>query len=275
MAQVADILKLDDEKLQALAAGKGLAVEDYETREALAEALSSVVTPQEVAAVASASTETSATDDDEETEAEDTEDSTASEDGLVYVRLARGYPLQQPHTRAGITLSPGPEPVGFELTDEQVALLDSDRYVEIVDGEEVAKWREHHAAINGTSEVAPDPTHQRPISATYDDVNTPVAQTPGRRYDSGINGGSNGDESNPDGSIQVARQTKETPAAKTETPGSDTATLDYKELQTIATSLGIEKVVGVKKDVLKIAIETAQGGDVEGANAVVADSLKK
>lgn len=275
MAQVADILKLDDEKLQALAAGKGLAVEDYETREALAEALSSVVTPQEVAAVASASTETSATDDDEETEAEYTEDSTASEDGLVYVRLARGYPLQQPHTRAGITLSPGPEPVGFELTDEQVALLDSDRYVEIVDGEEVAKWREHHAAINGTSEVAPDPTHQRPVSATYDDVNVPVVQTPSRRYDSGINGGSNGDESNPDGSIQLPRETKAAKTVDTTADNDAAKELTYKELQELASSLGVEKVIGVKKDVLKAAIETAQGGDVEGANTAVAESLKK
>lgn len=280
MAQVADIVNVKDEELSALAIEKGLKPEEYETKEALAEALSPVVTPEEIEALPTVEAEDQDANEPEGDTPDDDSDSDQGEDadepvddGLVYVRLSRGYPLQQSHTRAGVTLYPGPEPVGYELTEEQVALLDSDRYVEIVDAEEVAKWRTHRAAVNGTSEVEPDPTHQRPVG-TYDDVNTPVAQTPGRRYDTGVNGGSNGDEDNPDGAIQTERETRQAKVDNSIAKG-DTQNASYNELKSSAAKLGIGPVVGVKKAVLQKAIKVATEEGVEAANKVVADSLKK
>lgn len=76
----------------------------------------------------------------------------------IFVRLTRDFPQGQQHTRGGVTLGVGPRPVSVEVTDEQLASLEADRYIEIVDDKEAKKWEDRlgEEPTKTSAEVAED-----------------------------------------------------------------------------------------------------------------------
>lgn len=289
MAEIADIIGAQDSAIEALAVDKGLDPAAYENKDALAGALSPLVTPEEIAALPrNDETVDSDVENDSEPSNDDTAenaggDGSSDDDGAqdsatdaaddadkprtVFVRLHRGYPLTQPHRRAGITLTPGPEPVEVPVDDEILASLEADRYVEIVDAAEAEKWATHHAAINGDPETEPIPS-VAPTEVYDDPSNVGAGQPSGRRYDTGVNGGADPTSENPDGSIQMPRETRK--------PAAPTATRELKKHADVvkrATELGIAPVVAVKGDLLRAAIKTAETDGVDVANAELADAI--
>lgn len=286
MAEIADIIGANDADVEALAINKGLTPSEYENKEALAGALSPLVTPDEIAALprvdADNAPETPQDDNEPTNDTPDTDEETDADsdgssvddgandadDGAIFIRLHRGYPLTQSHRRAGITLTPGPEPVRVVVTDEELALLESDRYVEIVSAAEAEKWATHHAAVNGTPDTEPT-TSVAPTEVYDDPSNTGAGQpTGGRRYDTGVNGGADPSSDNPDGSIQSERKTRE--------PGTPTETVELKKHADVvnrARELGITPTVAVKGDLLRAAIKTAEADGLEIANAELADAI--
>lgn len=60
----------------------------------------------------------------------------------IFVRLTRDFPVGQSHRRGGVELIAGPRPVSVEVTDEQLAAIEADRYIEIVDDAEAKKWED-------------------------------------------------------------------------------------------------------------------------------------
>lgn len=151
----------------------------------------------------------------------------------VYARLTRDFPVGQQHRRAGITFTPGPRPVLAEVTEAELAQLNGDRYIEIVDEAEAQKWEERLA--------------EEPLKTSSELEDEQTTQT-GRNY--GDEGGS-GDEGEGEGEKALA---------------------DYKvkELVEIAKAEGVEDAEqyakpGTKKQVLIDAIEAnrAAAGDEE------------
>lgn len=284
MAEIADITKVQDESLEAIAIEKGLDLEQHKTKEELAAALAPLVTPEEIAALPQIESndegdtppadppENDDADDADDADTQDTADDADSADEFpktVHVRLSKGYPLQQPHGRAGVRLTPGPEPVAVEVTEEQLESLSADRYIEIVSDDEVAAWNEHHAAVNGTPDV--EPVAELAPQTTHDDINNTGAGVPsGRRYDNGINGGGDPESDNPDGSIQSERKTRQ-PSAPTETRELK----KHADVVKRAQELGISPVVAVKGDLLRAAIKTAEADGVETANDELAKAIEK
>lgn len=317
MAEVADITKVQDEALEALAVEKGLDLAKFNNKEELAAAVSPLVTPEEVAALPQIESESEdegndtppadgndqgeSDEDKAAREAQEAEDAKKSEEEAaaeaerkkqeeadaaaaakaeeeadefpktVHVRLSKGYPLEQAHRRAGVSLSPGPEPVAVEVTEEQLALLESDRYVELVSDEEVESWKEHRAAVNGSAEV--EPVSQLAPQTTHDDVNNVGAGVPsGRRYDTGVNGGADPESTNPDGSIQSERTTRQPKAAEAPKAGD---LKKHADIVAYAQQIGITPTNFVKGDLLKQAIKTAQSDGVEKANEELAEAIEK
>lgn len=98
----------------------------------------------------------------------------------VFVRLTRDFPQGQQHSRGGVTLGAGPRPVSVEVTDEQLAALEADRYVEIVDDKEAQKWE--------------DRLGEEPAKTSADVANESEGGNTGRNYGDGNKGGSSDDE---------------------------------------------------------------------------------
>lgn len=111
----------------------------------------------------------------------------------IFVRLTKDFPVGVSHTRGGVTLGAGPRPVAVEVTDEQLAALEGDRYVEICSDEEAQKWEDRLGE-------APLPTSSE--NATDDDE-----EGNGRNYGGdGSQGGSNGDDDEEESEPETAEQ---------------------------------------------------------------------
>lgn len=149
----------------------------------------------------------------------------------VYARLTRDFPVGQQHRRAGITFTPGPRPVLAEVTEAELAQLNGDRYIEIVDEAEAQKWEERLA--------------EEPLKTSSELEDEQTTQT-GRNYGDEGGSGDEGDEEKPLADYKV------------------------KELVEIAKAEGVEDAEqyakpGTKKQVLIDAIEAkrAAAGDEE------------
>ncbi len=61
----------------------------------------------------------------------------------VFVRLTRDFPAGVTHRRGGVALTAGPLPVQAEVTEDQLAALEADPTIQIVDEAEFQKWEQH------------------------------------------------------------------------------------------------------------------------------------
>lgn len=126
----------------------------------------------------------------------------------VFVRLTKDFPAGSHHRRAGLELFPGPRPVEVEVTDDQLDLLKSDHYIEIVSDKEAKKWEDR---------LGEEPLKTRAdVAAENEGGNT------GRNYGGGNKTGSNDDDGNQDGPVELSTDLK------------------VKELVEIATAEGVE-----------------------------------
>lgn len=81
----------------------------------------------------------------------------------VYARLTRDFPAGVTHRRGGIAFAAGPRPVQAEVTEEQLAALESDPKVQLVDQAEFDKWEERLGA---------EPEHPSAAELEADDTST-------------------------------------------------------------------------------------------------------
>lgn len=148
----------------------------------------------------------------------------------IFVRLTRDFPVGQQHTRGGVTLGAGPRPIAVEVTDEQLAALEGDRYVEITSDEEAQKWEDRLGE-------APAATSAEHPTATGDGDGT------GRNYGDGNQNGSQGGSNDEGNEPETAEQL--------------TKANNRDALVTLATDEGVELDVSDPKVATKAVIAEA------------------